>query len=96
MHFDNATPHTTKWTIDYLRANRLTRAPHPAFPPDFTPLDFYRFGKLKPALMDAAFADELLRSVMEMLNGISREELQAVFRNGLSDEIGTSSKMENM
>jgi hypothetical protein len=31
IHFDNATPCTAKFTIDYLRANRLTRAPHPTF-----------------------------------------------------------------
>jgi hypothetical protein len=40
LHFDNATPHTAKCTIDYLRANQLTRAPHPTFSPDLTPSDF--------------------------------------------------------
>jgi hypothetical protein len=47
--------------------------------------DFYRFGKLKIALMGAAFADdnELLQDVMEVLNGISREELEAVFEEWL-------------
>jgi hypothetical protein len=44
------------------------------------------FGKLKMALMGAAFADdELLQGVMEVLNSISREELQTVLGNGFSD-----------
>jgi histone-lysine N-methyltransferase SETMAR len=74
VHFDNATPHTAKCTIDYLRANRLTRARHPAFSPDVAPSDFSLFAKLKIALMGAAFANdaELLQSMAEVLNGISR------------------------
>jgi hypothetical protein len=47
VHFDNATSNTAKRTIDYLRANRLMRAPHPALSPDLAPSDFYPFGKLK-------------------------------------------------
>jgi hypothetical protein len=37
------------------------------------------------ALMDAAFADEdeFLQGVMEVFNGISREELEAVFEEWL-------------
>jgi histone-lysine N-methyltransferase SETMAR len=80
VHFDNATSHTAKCMIDYLRANRLTRVLHPAFSPDLAASDFYPFGKLKMMLMGMAFADdELLHGVMEVLNGISREELEAIF-----------------
>jgi histone-lysine N-methyltransferase SETMAR len=80
VHFDSATPHTAKYMIDYLKASRLTRASRPAFSPDLAPSDFYLFGKLKMALMGAAFADdELLQGVMEVLNGISREELEEIF-----------------
>jgi hypothetical protein len=79
LHFDSASPHTAKCTIDYLRVNRLTREPHPAFSPDLWPSDFSRFGKLKMAPMGAAFPnDELLQGVMEVLNRISREEFEAV------------------
>jgi hypothetical protein len=84
VHFDYAAPHAAMCTIDYLRANRLTRAPHPAVPPDLAPSDFSLFGKPKIALMSAAFADdELLQGVMKVLNGISREELEAVFEEWL-------------
>jgi hypothetical protein len=54
------------------------QAPYPTFSLDLAPSDFYIFGKPKMALMGARFAndDELLQSVMDMLNGISREELE--------------------
>jgi hypothetical protein len=56
----------------------LTLAPHLAFSPDLAPSDFPLFGKLKMALMGAVFADDQLsQSVMEVLNGISREEHEA-------------------
>jgi hypothetical protein len=84
VHFDNETPCTAKCTIDYLRVNRLTPAPHPAFSLDLTPSDFYLSGKLKMVLMGAVFAhDELLQDVIEVLNGISREELEAVVEESL-------------
>jgi hypothetical protein len=83
--FDNATPHTAKCIIDYPKANRLVRVPPPAVSLDLAPSDFYPFGKLKMALMRAAFADEdeLLQGVMEALKGISREELEVVFEEWL-------------
>jgi hypothetical protein len=62
----------------------LTRAVHPAFSPDLALSDFYLFGKLKMALIDAALAeDELLQGVMEVLNGISREEFETILKNSI-------------
>jgi hypothetical protein len=60
-------------------------APHPAFSAGVVPLDFILFGTLKTVLIGAAFADndELLQGVMEVLNGISREDLEAVFEEWL-------------
>jgi hypothetical protein len=85
LHFDNTDPHTANRTSDYLRANQLTLAPHLAFSPDLAPSDFYLFAKLKIGLMGAAFSrdDGLLQGVMEVLNGISREELEAAFEEWL-------------
>jgi hypothetical protein len=81
LDFDNATHHTAKCKIDYLRANRLTQAPHPTFSLDLAPSDFYLFAKLKITLMGAAFAgdDGLLQSVMGVFNEISRGELEGFF-----------------
>jgi hypothetical protein len=80
VHFDNGTQHSVKRTINYLKANRLMRAPHSVFSPDLAGSDFCLFGKLDMALMGAVFAEEeLLQSVMEVLKEISREGLEAVF-----------------
>jgi hypothetical protein len=84
VHFDNASPHAAKRKIDYMRVNRLMLASHSVFSPDLVPSEFYLFGKPKMASMGAAFADDKLwQGVMEVLNGISREEPEAVLRNGV-------------
>jgi hypothetical protein len=59
LHFDTATAHTAKCTIDYLMVNRLTRAPYPTFSPDLASSDFYLLGKLKMVRAQEAFADEI-------------------------------------
>jgi hypothetical protein len=80
VHFGNAAPQTAKCTIDYLKANRLTRGPHPVISPDLARSYFSLFGKLQMSSMGAAFAndDEPLQGVMVVPNGIWREELEAV------------------
>jgi hypothetical protein len=64
----------------------MKRAPHPAFSPDLAPPDFHLFGKIKTALMGAAFDSEqsLLDGVLGVVNAISREELESVFEPWLS------------
>jgi histone-lysine N-methyltransferase SETMAR len=59
----------------------MKRAPHPPFSPDLAPSDCYLFRKLKTALSGTEFEDEdeLLDGVMEVLNGITRDELESVF-----------------
>jgi histone-lysine N-methyltransferase SETMAR len=85
LHFDNASPHTSTATQEFLHAHRMKRAPHPPFSPDLAPSDFYLFGKLKGALMGAEFADEqsLFDGVLRVLASISRDELEAVFAEWL-------------
>jgi hypothetical protein len=48
-----------------------------------SPSGFYRFGKVKGALIGQEIPDEisLLDEVTEILNGISTEELQRVFHS---------------
>jgi histone-lysine N-methyltransferase SETMAR len=86
FHFGNATPHTADETLGFLKSHRMKRAPHPAFSPDLAPSDFYLFGKIKTALMGAAFRSEqsLLDGVLGVVNAISREELESVFEAWLS------------
>jgi hypothetical protein len=61
----------------------MRRAPHPLFSLDFTPSDFYLFGKVKTALMAALFSDanELFHSVRNVLSGISSDEPETIVEN---------------
>jgi hypothetical protein len=85
-NFDNATPHTARETLGFLKSHRMKRAPHPAFSTDLAPSDFYLFGKIKTALMGSEFEREqsLLDGVLRVINPISREELEYVFEDWLS------------
>ena len=60
--------------------NRLNFCSHPAFSPDLAPSDFYLFGKVKHLLQGKEFEseEELFEAIIEILNGISKEELLSV------------------
>jgi histone-lysine N-methyltransferase SETMAR len=85
LHFDNATVHTARCTQEFMRENRMRRAPHPPFSPDLAPSDFYLFGKVKTALRGQIFEEEneLVAAVREVLATISRDELESVFADWL-------------
>jgi hypothetical protein len=71
--------------IDYMNPNRLVRVSHPHFSQNIAPSDFYLFDKVETVLMERTFNDEneLLHCVMDMLNDISRGELETVFEEWL-------------
>jgi hypothetical protein len=81
LDFDNASVHTARDTIDFMRRSRMKMAPHRLFSPDLAPSDFDLFGKGKTALQAGIFEDEnkLLAGATAVLMGIPREELKAVF-----------------
>jgi hypothetical protein len=70
-------------TRDLFETELLKRLPHLSYSPDISPSDFYLFGKIKDALVGQEIPDEvgLLEAAIEILSGISHDELQAVFRN---------------
>jgi transposase len=83
VHVDNATAHNSRMTRNFFEHNPLKKLPHPPYSPDISPSDFYLFGKVKRALVGQEIPDEvsLLHAVAEILNGISTDELQRVFRS---------------
>jgi hypothetical protein len=83
VHIDNAPTHNSRMTRHFFETGPLNRLPHPPYSPDISPSDFYLFGKVKGALVGREIPDEveLLDAVIEILSGISHDELQAVFRN---------------
>jgi hypothetical protein len=66
-----------------FRANPLKRLPHPVHSPDISPSDFYLFAKTKgrPSGQDISDEISLLDVVAEILNVISTDEPQRVFRS---------------
>jgi hypothetical protein len=64
----------------------MRRGPHPPFSPDLASSDLYLFGRVKTALMSAAFSNENEPShgVLDILPGISHDKLEAVFANSVA------------
>lgn len=77
---DNATPHKSNAAKTFANQNGLRFCDHPAFSPDLAASDFYLFGKVKNQLKGSEFdsEDELFEAKVQILNGISREELESV------------------
>jgi hypothetical protein len=68
---------------NFFGDNTPRRLPHPPYSLDVSPSDFCLFAKVKSALIGRETPTEinLLKPVIEILNGISDAELQRVFRS---------------
>jgi hypothetical protein len=77
VHWNNARFHTVKLTMDFMDANRMTQAPHPAHSPDLAPSDFFLFGNMKRQLSGCSFghADDLQTAVQEILERFDKPTL---------------------
>jgi hypothetical protein len=83
VHADNASPHTTKMTSQFMEQNSMQKAPHPTYSPDLAPFDFYLFGYVKQLLSGCRFADQdsLLQVDSGILVCIEKVTLESVFHN---------------
>ena len=83
LHLDNARPHTSQASVDYIDRHKFVRVSHPPYPPDLAPSDFYRFGCLngKLAKCHGTTKDDRFRNVTDNLDSISEKELTQVFLN---------------
>jgi hypothetical protein len=81
VHADNVRPHTAELRMDFMDANRMTRAPHPSHSPDFAPSHFFLFGDVKQQLNGCSFdrADDLRTAVQEILDSSDKPTLIRVF-----------------
>lgn len=94
LHFDNAKPHTSLKTKNFISNSELSQLPHPPYSPDIAPIDFYLFGKLKTDLKGHNFENEiqLFEYITEYVGNIDHDELMAVFDewiNRLQEVIST-------
>jgi hypothetical protein len=78
---DNAGPHTTKISKDYIGLNQMKQAAHRPYSPDLAPSEVFLFGYVKGKLMGylAETPSELLVRIRVILAEIPRETLNAVF-----------------
>jgi hypothetical protein len=81
VHANHARPHTAKLSTQYFNENRMKSAPHPPYPHDLAPSDFYLFRYTKRCFAGLSFedADQLLVAVEGVLEGIEKVTLQAAF-----------------
>ena len=82
FHMDNARPHTSNQTKQYMTDNNMIRMEHPAYSPDLAPCDYYLFGHLKDHFADAVFEDEAdaVRQISAWLRSISQRDRIAAFQ----------------
>jgi hypothetical protein len=87
VYVDDARPHTAKLSTRFFDENRMKWAPHPPYSLDFTPSDFCLFGYVKRCIAGLSFedADQLLAAVEDVLEGIGKVTLQAVFLEWMDD-----------
>lgn len=77
LHQDNARPHVSKATMEFMTKKRINLLPHAPYSPDLAPCDFWLFPQLKKFLAGSKFDTETeLKTAVE---GYTRE----VSKNGL-------------
>ena len=72
LQHDNATPHTAKFTQDWIKRFNWETLPHPPHSPDLAPSDFHLFGPLKRHLAGKRFDDDddLIEEVRSWLSSL--------------------------
>jgi hypothetical protein len=83
VHLGNTATHNPKVTQNIFEHSPLKKLPQPPYSSNISPSDFYLFGKAKNSLIGQEIPDEigLLEIVMDILDRVSGDELQAVFRS---------------
>jgi histone-lysine N-methyltransferase SETMAR len=74
VHIDNARPHVSRQTIDYLEWNGMKPAPHPPYSPDLALSEFDPFDYVKGCLACHSFesADALFGVIQGILERIEK------------------------
>lgn len=70
LQHDNARPHKSLSTREYIASTPWALLDHPPYSPDLAPCDYYLFGKLKKHLRGEKFetSDELQKAVLSYFN----------------------------
>jgi hypothetical protein len=81
IHLDNCSIQTSRTTEECIRQDNMIRLQHPLSSLDLAPSDFYLFPTIKEKPKDIQMVDEedLFYRLQQILNSISRKELDKVF-----------------
>lgn len=81
LHHDNASPHKSGLTAEFLSTEGVRELPHPPYSPDLSPCDFYLFPVVKNKLRGKRFQspDEAVAAYLEIINGISKDSWSEAF-----------------
>ena len=82
LHQDNARPHVSRMTTDFLRDQKISIIEHPPYSPDLAPADFFLFPRLKKIMRGTCYRDDeqVRRAVCRVLAQISEDGLLAAFQ----------------
>ena len=83
FHDNNAKPHRTWITNEFLLENHVEQYQNPAYSLDLSPCDFFLFAKLKKQLRSIRFNDEreMLIALEQAIDSFTKE----AFKNCLED-----------
>ena len=81
IHFDNASSHTAKSTIQYCESKNHRILPHPPYSPDLAPSDFFLFGYIKGKCKGKRFnsTNELIEFINDVFYEIPKPVIISVF-----------------
>jgi hypothetical protein len=70
--------------MDFMDANRMTRAPHRPNSPDLARSDFFLFGDVKRQLSECSVddSDDMFTALHEILDGFEKRAFQGFRRMG--------------
>ena len=83
FHDDNAKPHRTWITNEFLLENHVEQYQNPAYSPDLNPCDFSLFPKLKKQLRGILFNDdnEILTAFEQAIDYLTKEDFKNYFED---------------
>ena len=81
IHFDNAKPHISQYTKNFIFSKKFNLIKHPPYSPDISPYDFWLFGFIKEKLKGNTFGtrEELMDKIKEILSEIKKEVILKVY-----------------
>ncbi|UYV80648.1 hypothetical protein LAZ67_19001219 [Cordylochernes scorpioides] len=90
LHVDNARPHTAHVVLQFLAKHSTIQMPHPPYPPDIAPNDFFLYPKLKMKLKGRKYdnVDMIQAESKATLRNLSKSDLSPASTIGKKDETG--------